>query len=34
MALPTLELYTHGLYTDDTALKTAEAAWAATRDKE
>jgi AcrR family transcriptional regulator len=29
LALPTLELYTHGLYADDTPLKTAQAARAA-----
>jgi AcrR family transcriptional regulator len=27
MTVPTLELFTRGLYTDDTLLKTAEAAW-------
>jgi AcrR family transcriptional regulator len=32
MALPTLELYTHGLYVDDTLLKGAEAAGEAARD--
>jgi AcrR family transcriptional regulator len=31
MTLPTLELYTHGLYTDDTLLKNAGDAWAAAR---
>ncbi len=30
MTVPTLELFTRGLYTDDTLLKTAEAAWAET----
>lgn len=28
MTVPTLELFTRGLYTDDTVLKAAEAAWA------
>lgn len=27
MTVPTLELFTHGLYTDDTLLRNAEAAW-------
>lgn len=27
MTVPTLELYTHGVYTDDTLLENAEAAW-------
>ncbi|MGP4017380.1 TetR family transcriptional regulator [Saccharopolyspora sp. 5N708] len=31
LALPTLELYTHGLYTDDAPLKAAQDAWAAAR---
>ncbi|GAA3558347.1 TetR family transcriptional regulator [Nonomuraea rosea] len=30
MALPTLELYTHGIYADDTVLQAAKAAWTAT----
>jgi AcrR family transcriptional regulator len=34
MALPTLELYTRGLYTDDTPLKAAQDAWAAARKKD
>jgi hypothetical protein len=34
MALPTLELYTRGLYTDDTPLKAAQDAWTAARKKE
>lgn len=32
LTVPTLELYTHGLYTDDTALEAAKAAWAQTKD--
>lgn len=32
MTLPTLELYTHGLYTDDTALEAAKKAWAQAKD--
>ncbi|WP_301121319.1 TetR family transcriptional regulator [Mycolicibacterium fortuitum] len=31
MTVPILELYTHGLYTDDTLPKTAQDAWAAAR---
>ncbi|MFC4591205.1 TetR/AcrR family transcriptional regulator [Sphaerisporangium corydalis] len=34
LALPALELYTHGLYLDDTPLKTAQEAWDATRPSE
>ncbi|WP_433429501.1 TetR family transcriptional regulator [Nonomuraea sp. CA-141351] len=33
MALPTLELYTHGLYADDAPLKAARAAWEASQEK-
>jgi AcrR family transcriptional regulator len=32
MAVPTLELYTHGLYADDTTLRAAKAAWENTQD--
>lgn len=32
IAMPTLELYTHGLYADDTTLKAAQAAWDASPD--
>jgi AcrR family transcriptional regulator len=34
MAIPTLELYTHGLYVDDTTLKAAQAAWEASQDSQ
>ncbi|MEU0572433.1 TetR family transcriptional regulator [Nonomuraea sp. NPDC005983] len=32
MVLPTLELYTHGMYADDAPLKAAQAAWEAAQD--
>ena len=32
MTVPTLELYTHGLYTDDSALEAAKKAWAQAKD--
>jgi hypothetical protein len=32
MAIPTLELFTHGLYVDDTTLKAAQAAWEGAQD--
>jgi hypothetical protein len=31
MAIPAVELYTHGLYTDDTLPKTSLDAWATAR---
>ncbi|MEV4013574.1 TetR family transcriptional regulator [Nonomuraea angiospora] len=34
MTLPTLELFTHGLYADDTPLKAAKAAWEASQENE